>query len=312
MRAEVTFLGHSTVLVEMGGARVLTDPVLFDRVTVLRRAVSPLPRELYGRIDAVVISHLHLDHLDIPSLRMLGADTPLVVPRGAGRLMRSYGFRQVAELPRGESIEVADGRILVTATRAAHSGFRPPFGPSAEAVGYVLEEGTERVYFAGDTDIFAEMADLEGIDLALLPVWGWGPRLGPGHMDRPRAEALKVLRPRAVGQFTGNAVADGHGPRDAASPPAAATRVASMPRDGAGRHGPGDAAGETVPTRARRAADPPPRTTPSLGAVHRGGRAARHEDGPLLGHHRQVSAATVVTRSTMYPRSCGYSTGWTR
>ena len=199
IRAEVTFLGHSTVLVEMGGARVLTDPVLFDRVTVLRRAVSPLPAELYRRIDAVVISHLHLDHLDVPSLRLLGTDTPLVVPRGAGRLMRAYGFRHVVELPRGQSIDVADGRIRVTATRAAHSGFRPPFGPSAEAVGYLLEEGSERVYFAGDTDIFDEMADLTGIDLALLPVWGWGPRLGPGHMDpRRAADALRVLRPRAV------------------------------------------------------------------------------------------------------------------
>jgi len=87
----------------------------------------------------------------------------------------------------------------VTATPAAHSGFRPPFGPNAQAVGYLLEEGNERVYFAGDTDVFREMADLTGIDLALLPVWGWGPRLGPGHMDpRRAAAALDLLRPRAV------------------------------------------------------------------------------------------------------------------
>jgi L-ascorbate metabolism protein UlaG (beta-lactamase superfamily) len=66
-------------------------------------------------------------------------------------------------------------------------------------VGYLIDDGDERVYFAGDTDVFDEMADLAGIDLALLPVWGWGPRLGPGHMDpRRAAEALTVLRPRAV------------------------------------------------------------------------------------------------------------------
>jgi L-ascorbate metabolism protein UlaG (beta-lactamase superfamily) len=199
IKADATFLGHSTVLVEMGGARLLTDPVLFNRVTVLRRTVSPLPPELYRHIDAVLISHLHLDHLDVASLRLLGANVPLIVPRGAGRLLRSYGFRDVSELPRGQSIDVADGRVRVTATRAAHSGFRPPFGPNAEAVGYVLQEGSESVYFAGDTDVFAEMADLAGVDLALLPVWGWGPRLGPGHMDpRRAAEALKVLQPRAV------------------------------------------------------------------------------------------------------------------
>jgi L-ascorbate metabolism protein UlaG (beta-lactamase superfamily) len=113
--------------------------------------------------------------------------------------MRSAGFGNVSELGRGRSIMVAEQRVRVTATNAEHSGFRPPFGPNAEAVGYLLEEGSEQVYFAGDTDIFAEMEALAGIDLALLPVWGWGPRLGPGHMDpRRAAESLRVIRPRAV------------------------------------------------------------------------------------------------------------------
>jgi L-ascorbate metabolism protein UlaG (beta-lactamase superfamily) len=194
MKADVTFLGHSTVLVQMGEARVLTDPVLLDRVTMLRRTVTPLPAELYRDVDLVVISHMHLDHLDIPSLRMLGTDTPLIVPPGAGRLMRRLGFREVAELKVGRSDTVAG--VTVTTTPADHSGFRPPFGPSGEAVGYVLDHESERVYFAGDTDIFPSMSDLAGIDLALLPVWGWGPRLGPGHMNPERAaEAARVLRP---------------------------------------------------------------------------------------------------------------------
>jgi L-ascorbate metabolism protein UlaG (beta-lactamase superfamily) len=197
MRADVTFLGHSTVLVEMGGVRVLTDPVLFDRVTILRRAVSPLPAELYRDVEAAVISHLHLDHFDIASLRLLGTDTKLIVPRGAGRLLWREGFRNVIELARSETADV--GSVTVTATPAAHSGFRPPFGPRAEAVGYLLDRGNERVYFAGDTDVFEDMAELTGIDLALLPVWGWGPRLGRGHMDPLRAaESLRLLRPRAV------------------------------------------------------------------------------------------------------------------
>ena len=197
IKAQATFLGHSTVLVEMGGARILTDPVLFDRVTILRRAVSPLPPELYHGIDLVVISHAHLDHLDLPSLVMLGTDTPLAVPRGAGRLLRRSGFSDVTELQVGQATRI--GGVRVQATPAAHSGFRPPFGPYADALGYLIEDGDERVYFAGDTDVFAEMAQLAGIDLALLPVWGWGPRLGPGHMDpRRAAEALTVIRPRAV------------------------------------------------------------------------------------------------------------------
>lgn len=195
IKADATFLGHSTVLIEMGEARILTDPVLLDRISILRRAASTLPEDLYRDIDLVVISHLHLDHLDLPSLRRLGTDTPLVVPRGAGKFMRELGFTRVEELTPGRSLEV-DG-VDVRATKADHSGFRPPFGPTADALGYVFELGSESVYFAGDTDIFPEMADLAGVDLALLPVWGWGPRLGPGHMDPGRAaDALGVIRPR--------------------------------------------------------------------------------------------------------------------
>jgi L-ascorbate metabolism protein UlaG (beta-lactamase superfamily) len=197
IKADATFLGHSTVLIEMGEARILTDPVLLDRISILRRAVSTLPRDLYRDIDLVVISHLHLDHLDIPSLRTLGTDVPLVVPQGAGKFMQGMGFRSVQELAPGRSI-VVDG-VDVRATTADHSGFRPPFGPTADALGYVFELDNESVYFAGDTDIFPAMAELAGVDLALLPVWGWGPRLGPGHMDPERAaDALSVIRPRAT------------------------------------------------------------------------------------------------------------------
>ncbi|HLA17491.1 MAG TPA: MBL fold metallo-hydrolase [Candidatus Limnocylindrales bacterium] len=197
MRQRATFLGHSTVLLEMGGVRILTDPVLFDRIGILRRAASPLPGELHAAIDGVVISHMHLDHLDLRSVRELGPATRLVVPAGAAGYLRAHGFTDVSELAPGESANV--GPVRVTATTAIHSGFRPPFGPNARAVGYLLDCDDERVYFAGDTDLFAEMAGLEGIDLALLPVWGWGPRLGPGHMDPVRAaEALPLLRPRAA------------------------------------------------------------------------------------------------------------------
>ncbi len=195
IKADVTFLGHSTVLIEMGDARILTDPVLLDRISILRRAAPTLPSDLYRDIDAVVISHLHLDHLDVRSLRALGTDLPLVVPRGAGMLMQRLGFTRVEELGKGRSM-VVDG-VTVRATHADHSGFRPPFGPTADAVGYVFELDNESVYFAGDTDIFPEMADLAGVDLALLPVWGWGPRLGPGHMDPGRAaDALQLIQPR--------------------------------------------------------------------------------------------------------------------
>ena len=192
----LTFLGHSTVLVELEGLRILTDPVLFDRVTVLRRVAIPLDPALYAGIDAVVVSHLHLDHFDVASLRLLGPGVEMVVPHGAAALLRRSGFQAVRELAPGQTTWL--GGVAITATRAAHGGYRPPFGPRAAAVGYVIAGARTRVYFAGDTDLFPEMAELgPELDVALLPVWGWGPTLGPGHLDPARAAAaLRLLRPR--------------------------------------------------------------------------------------------------------------------
>jgi L-ascorbate metabolism protein UlaG (beta-lactamase superfamily) len=124
---------------------------------------------------------------------MLGRETRLIVPRGVGHLLARRGFHNVAELREGESARV--GVVRVIATPANHDGWRPPFGPRAGCLGFIID-GTERVYFAGDTDLFSEMASLGTIDLALLPVWGWGPSLGPGHLDpRRAAEALTLIRP---------------------------------------------------------------------------------------------------------------------
>ena len=192
----LTFLGHSTVLVELAGLRILTDPVLFDRVLALRRVVAGLDPSLYANVDVALVSHLHLDHFDLPSLRLLGPGVHLVVPAGAGPLVRRSGFDAVTELAPGERTRI--GAVEITATPAAHGGFRPPFGPRAAAVGYRLEAGPASIYFAGDTDVFPGMAEIgRDLDVALLPVWGWGPSLGWGHLDpRRAAEALTLLRPR--------------------------------------------------------------------------------------------------------------------
>lgn len=197
-RLDLTFLGHSTVLLEAEGLRVLTDPVLLDRTAGLRRVPTALDARLHQGIDVAVISHLHLDHFDVRSLRLLGPDVRVVVPPGAAALVRSLGFSRVDELAPGQALEL--GSLSITATEAAHGGFRPPFGPRATAVGYLFETPHSRVYFAGDTDLFPGMADIgEDLDVALLPVWGWGPRLGPGHLDPARASAaVGLLRPRAT------------------------------------------------------------------------------------------------------------------
>jgi L-ascorbate metabolism protein UlaG (beta-lactamase superfamily) len=197
LEKRVHFLGHATAVIEMGGLRVLTDPVLRSHLAFLERQVEPIAPEDYAGIDVVLISHLHWDHLDMPSLRRVGTEAVIVVPRGAGPLLRRNGFSTVVELLPGEQATFGD--LVVTATTAIHRGFRPPFGPDAPSLGFVLDDGDLRIYFAGDTDIFPEMADLGSLDLALLPIWGWGPRLGPGHLDPYRAaEALRLLEPRVA------------------------------------------------------------------------------------------------------------------
>jgi L-ascorbate metabolism protein UlaG (beta-lactamase superfamily) len=200
---ELHFLGHSTVRIELAGRTVLTDPLLTGGVGPLRRVVPRPSPSAWAGVDVVLISHLHGDHLHLPSLRMLGAGTRIVVPRGAGRWLRRSGFTRVDELAPGESL--ADGGLRITAVPAEHSGHRwgprLTHGPDCAAVGHLLEGDGAGVYAAGDTDLYPGMARLgeRGLDVALLPVWGWGPTLGPGHLDPERAAgAVGLLRPRVA------------------------------------------------------------------------------------------------------------------
>ena len=119
---------------------------------------------------------------------------PLIVPRGTARFLP--GFDDVRELTPGE--EVAVGGLRVTATPALHEVRRGIRAHRVPALGYVIE-GPPRIYFAGDTDVFPEMASLGSLDVALVPVWGWGTSLGPGHLDPPAAaRTLPLLRPRVA------------------------------------------------------------------------------------------------------------------
>ena len=193
--ARIEYVGHATVLVDLDGVRLLTDPLLRNRVAHLRR-VAPLDARSRRGVDAVLISHAHYDHLDIPSLEKLGKSLPVVVPRGLGGLLRKRRFEAVIEVEVGETIHV--GSLGVRAVPAEHEGSRGPFGASAEALGYVVT-GSKSIYFAGDTDLFEEMSELAPVDVALVPIWGWGPGLGAGHLDpRRAAEAVALIRPELV------------------------------------------------------------------------------------------------------------------
>ena len=189
----ITWLGHATVLIEVGGVRLLTDPVLRMRILHLRRYA--LPAEDPGRLDAVLVSHVHYDHLDRPSLRRVAKQGVVaVVPVGAERYVAGLDFEAVRQVRVGETLDV--GGVGVEAVPAWHDGRRRP-GPGAkehDTLGF-LADG---IWFAGDTDLHDDMAQLRGrVDVALIPIWGWGPTLGPGHLDpEAAARAVALIRPR--------------------------------------------------------------------------------------------------------------------
>ena len=186
----ITWVGHATVLIEIDGLRVVTDPVVTPRMAHLRRrvAVPTLPE-----IDAIAISHVHVDHLHGASLRRMTGSGRIVVPRGAQSLVATLPRRDVHEVVAGDVVtlrEADDTRpaVRLCAVPANHASGRGPHSRvSAAPVGYVVEIGTRRIYFAGDTDLFDEMHELGPIDVALLPIWGWGPTLGDRHLDPQRA-----------------------------------------------------------------------------------------------------------------------------
>ena len=192
---KLIYLGHATTLVEMDGLRILTDPLLRNKVAHLQRRSTAVSAAHYQNIDVVLISHMHWDHLDLPSLRLLGKDVPLVVPFGAKKWLQRFGFMRVNELRVGEAVSV--GKVAIKATYADHSGRRMPWNTAVHSLGFLIQ-GSQHIYFAGDTDLFPEMANLaRNLDLALLPVWGWGPTLRGGHLNPfSAAQALALLKPR--------------------------------------------------------------------------------------------------------------------
>jgi L-ascorbate metabolism protein UlaG (beta-lactamase superfamily) len=187
----ITWIGHATVLLELDGTRLLTDPILRKRIAHLRTVQPPPRREALEPIDAVLLSHAHRDHLDVRSLRRLGKGVPVLAAHGAVRSLRRRGFRgAVDSLEPGDERRI--GQLSVQATPAKH-------GRPGSAVGFLVR-GKLTVYFAGDTDLFPGLDGLaDPLDVALLPIWGWGPSLGEGHLDPERAaEAVRMLKPRIV------------------------------------------------------------------------------------------------------------------
>ncbi len=192
----LVWLGHSTVLVELDGVRLLTDPVLSARIGPIVRIAPPMRAEDVGVVDCVLLSHLHADHTDVATLGAVRRSGPIIAPASARGWLQARGLHPVTEVAVND--EVGVGAVTVRAVAAVHDGRRWPLGPAPAPVGFLIR-GSRSVYFAGDTDLFDEMAELRGsVDVALLPVWGWGRGVGAGHLDPQRAAAVVALVEPAI------------------------------------------------------------------------------------------------------------------
>lgn len=201
MSLDVRWLGHATVVLDVGGVRLVTDPLLRRHAGVLRRRGGRAPRSSDWRgADAALVSHLHHDHAELGSLRLLGPVPVLAAPSSA-HWLTAHGLRGAGLAP-GAWREVTtggrdDARARVRTVPAVH-GHRPmPHRPNA-ATGFVVRGAGVTVWFAGDTGPFpglARVPELAGapVDLALVPVGGWGPRLSGGHLDPVEAARACAL-----------------------------------------------------------------------------------------------------------------------
>ena len=187
----LTWIGHASFLVQLGGRSALIDPVMSRSIAggLIRRNVAPgLDWPALPKIDLVLVTHNHRDHMDAPSLRRLGPDPVYVVPQGLGRWFERAGLRRVLEMAwwQRERIEGLD----VTFVPSEHWSRRGLLDKNESWWGgYVIERGGLRVYHSGDTawfDGFALIRERCGaIDAAMLPIGAYAPRwfMRPQHMD---------------------------------------------------------------------------------------------------------------------------------
>lgn len=194
----VAWLGHATVLINFYGTWLLTDPALRPHVGLTvagltigpRRLVMPaLPINELPPLDAVLISHAHMDHCDLGTLRRLPRTTPAVVQRGNADLVRR--FRRVHELAWGESVEIKGARI--ESIKVNHWGARSLTDKHRGYGGFLISKHNRTLVFGGDTaytDAFAPLSRRAQIDLAILPVGGYDPYIH-AHANPEQAWAMR-------------------------------------------------------------------------------------------------------------------------
>jgi len=207
----VTWLGHSTVLLQIGGLNVLTDPIWSERASPVRFAgpkrLVPVPIELDALppIDIVLISHNHYDHLDRRTVKKLArrsGDTEWLMPLGLAGLLQKWGAKRVREMDWWARMDVRGVRF--GCTPAQHFSARG-FGDRSKTLwcGWALASNTHRVYFAGDTALFPEFAAIGErfgpFDLSILPIGAYEPRWFMQRVHMNPEDAIEAYRALSSG-----------------------------------------------------------------------------------------------------------------
>jgi L-ascorbate metabolism protein UlaG (beta-lactamase superfamily) len=188
----LTWLGHSTVVVDLDGVRVLTDPLLRPHAGLLRRLAPRPDPASWSRPDVVLLSHLHHDHAELRSLRMLQGAVLMSAPANVAWLRRRSLSPAV---PLGDGWTPVRSGVEIRQVPAEHRHRPMPHRPNG-ANGQLVRGPSGIVWIAGDTGLFPEMAEIPAmaggpVTVALVPVWGWGPRLSAGHLS-PETAARAV------------------------------------------------------------------------------------------------------------------------
>ncbi|MET7994170.1 MBL fold metallo-hydrolase [Amycolatopsis sp. NPDC005232] len=200
----LTWYGHASTLVEIDGARVLCDPVWSDRVSPAafagprRLHATPVPLDAVGRVDAIVISHDHYDHLDLATVRALleAHDAPFLVPLGVGAHLERWHVpaSRIVELDWHEEAEVAGIRFV--ATPAQHFSGRGIGNDSTLWTSWVISGPQHKVFYSGDTgyfDGFAKIGEEYGpFDATLIQVGAYAPRWPDIHMTPEEGIAAHI------------------------------------------------------------------------------------------------------------------------
>jgi L-ascorbate metabolism protein UlaG (beta-lactamase superfamily) len=200
---DLRWLGHAGFELSWHGTRLLLDPNTSARCTVARRLLeAAMPASEIPAVDAVLLSHAHFDHLDLPTLRALAAPGAFVVPAGSEDLLEplARGGASIVGIRPGQSLRL--GSLVVTAVPADHNGGRlHPLHSRRLAVGYVVDAGGSSLYYAGDTGVgapFAAIAREHRPRAAVLPIGAHAPAWPIGLFHLSPEQAVAVARDLGV------------------------------------------------------------------------------------------------------------------